>query len=514
MSIYCTGKNGKSYTLNEPYIAKGGEGAIYEIEGSSSMVAKLYFDGKGKYDREKEDKLLTMIQSRLPQNAMAQVTWPIDILYDKGKFVGYVMRKVISGEALNVIYSDKYRGKLSLDKRIIIAKNLCVAVDAVHSIDQVIGDFNPNNILVVPETCNIVLVDTDSYHITNKQSGKVYRCVVGLPQYVAKELQLKMSKGSYIYANVPIPSFTRETDLFALAVHIFAILMNGCHPFACAEELGTLSDSINMGTPQQSSVAIPQPNENICDGFFPFAQHRAGVTVPYYAPSYDMLTLDMKNMFAKAFIDGDVDPIKRPSAEEWFNALEKMEKHLIRCENNHVYCDHSPKCPWCELEVRLGLRANSLQKQSYVTKINPVVGNVEPPEPDWEKVPTWGKISTFWIVTLLLGGTILAGIYFFTSPHWYMNSSLSGGYVENNASHGIDIFGQIFTFIGGISGLLMYNSKTRPGVEGYTVEHYLFSLGSCVLGIIAGLLVSAVLGIIFPIVFIGGILFFLIAMGG
>lgn len=93
MSIYCAGKNGKSYTLNEPYIAKGGEGAIYEIEESSNMVAKLYFDGKGKYDSEKEDKLLTMIQSGLPQNTMAQVTWPIDILYDKGKFVGYVMEK-------------------------------------------------------------------------------------------------------------------------------------------------------------------------------------------------------------------------------------------------------------------------------------------------------------------------------------------------------------------------------------------------------------------------------------
>lgn len=193
------GKNGVIYKIKKPFIGKGGEGAIYEIEGYSNMVAKLYFDGKGKYDREKENKLLTMIQSRLPQEAMDQVTWPIDILYDNGKFVGYVMRRIISGEALNVIYSDKYKGKLSLDKRIIIAKNLCAAVDAVHSIDQVIGDFNPNNILVVPATCNIILVDTDSYHITNKQSGKVYRCVVGLPQYVAKELQLKMSKGSYIY---------------------------------------------------------------------------------------------------------------------------------------------------------------------------------------------------------------------------------------------------------------------------------------------------------------------------
>lgn len=513
MSIYCASKNGRPYILKEPYIAKGGEGAIYEIEGYSNMVAKLYFDGKGKYDGEKENKLLTMIQSRLPQEAMDQVTWPIDVLYDNGKFVGYVMRRIISGEALNVIYSDKYKGKLSLDKRIIIAKNLCAAVDAVHSIDQVIGDFNPNNILVVPETGNIILVDTDSYHITNKQSGEVYRCVVGLPQYVAKELQLKMSKGSYIYADVPLPSFTRETDLFALAVHIFAILMNGCHPFACAEEVGTLGSSINMGALQQSSVAIPQPNENICEGFFPFAQYRTGVTVPYYAPSYDMLTLDMRNMFTKAFIDGDVNPMKRPSAEEWFKALERMEKHLIRCENDHVYCDHSQKCPWCDLEVRLGQRANFLQKQSYVKKINPAVNNITPPEPNWEKVPTWGKASTFWIVTLLAGAAILAGIYFFTSPSW-MHYGGNSGFVASNASTGVGVFGQIFVFIGGIVGLFTYNSKATPGVEGYTAEHYFFSIGSCILGSILGLIASVVLGIVFPIAVIGGMLFCFISAGG
>ena len=513
MSIYCTSKNGKQYALKEPYIGKGGEGAVYEIEGHADMVAKLYFDGKGKNDHEKEEKLFTMIQSSLPKEAFDQVAWPFDILYNNGNFVGYVMRKVTSGEGLNTIYSDKYKLKLSLDKRIIIAKNLCAAVDAVHGVNQVIGDFNPNNILVVPSNCNIILVDTDSYHITNSRNGKVYRCIVGLPQYVAKELQIKMSRGSYTYANIPFPSFTEKTDLFALAVHIFAILMNGCHPFACAEGTGTLgSGNINMATSQQSSVVMPQPNENICEGFFPFAQKRSGITIPCYAPRYDMLTKNVRNMFAKAFIDGDVNPGKRPSAEEWYHALEEMEKHLVRCGQNHVYCDHSNECPWCELDVRLGMQSTLLKNQSYVNKINPAVNSVIPPEPDWDQVSTWGKRSTFWIVTLLMAVVVLAGTYFFTSPSWLHFNS--GNYIESNGSTGIGVFGQLFVFIGGVAGVFMYNTKAQTGLEGYTAENYFLSVGSCILGCVLGLVASAVLGIVFPIVVIGGILLCLISTIG
>lgn len=34
--------------------------------------------------------------------------------------------------------------------------------------------------------------------------------------------------------NAALPTYTENTDNFALAIHIFALLMNGCHPFACA----------------------------------------------------------------------------------------------------------------------------------------------------------------------------------------------------------------------------------------------------------------------------------------
>lgn len=166
---------------------------------------------------------------------MQQITWPTDVVYQNGKFAGYVMPKLSGAKELNVMYSDKYQYTLS--EKITIAKNLCAALNSVHEAGQVCGDLNPKNIGVDPNEAKVTLLDTDSYHITDG-NAKVYRCEVGMPEYLACEVQGKIKNGNTL-ANAQLPTFSKETDLFALAVHIFALLMNGCHPFACAVNNGS-----------------------------------------------------------------------------------------------------------------------------------------------------------------------------------------------------------------------------------------------------------------------------------
>lgn len=351
------GRSGKTYVINEPAMASGGEGSIYSIQGYEKLVLKVF-----KQDRRtnaREEKLIKMVQYQLNEEQLKQIAWPQDIVYDETGFVGYVMPRLEENRNLNVVYSGQ-SNKLDLRHRMLIAYNLCAAVDTVHSLGQVCGDLNPQNICVnlnleSESALQVTLVDTDSYHIAD--GDKTYRCEVGLANYLAPEIQKKMEKGQDL-RRAALPTYTRETDLFAIAVYVFALLMNGCHPFACAKQASNGYENTMgaMDDTEQESVVLPQPIENIRDGFFPFRQKRKGVTYPLYAPDFASLPVDIQNLFARAFIDGYYDPTKRPSAEEWIGVLKKCQSplHYERCVKGHYYLkDNSLTCPYCEAHVRM-----------------------------------------------------------------------------------------------------------------------------------------------------------------
>jgi hypothetical protein len=274
----------------------------------------------------------------------------VDIVRENGQFAGYVMPALHNTEDLNVIYSDKY--KLKLEDRITIAMNLCVPVDGLHQLGQYVGDGNPENICIDPKNLTVTLVDTDSYTVTDRTSGRIYPCVVGLGPYLAPEIQAAM-KQNHGLNNVPADTFNEYTDRFWLAVHIFALLMNGTHPFAVRQGSQTNMPHMSAG---QSSVNLPQPNENICRGFFPHTMHQAGLDIPVYCPRFDYLPVSVQNLFIRAFVDGHSNPSVRPSAREWFAELGHMKASLVsgtHCrKHQHQYPSSAGFCPWCELGTR------------------------------------------------------------------------------------------------------------------------------------------------------------------
>lgn len=343
------GKSGKTYTAVEPPLGKGGEGTVYEVEGMPGYVLKIY--ASEKRNEERLHKLTAMLASPLPDDAISQVTWPVDIVSENRAFMGYVMPKAAGGEELEVIYSDKYNKKFTYYQKISIAKNLCAALNSVHSAGQVCGDLNPNNIVVDPKTGLVTLIDTDSYHITDPATGKIYRCTVGMPDYLPPELQKKM-KGGMTLVNAPLPTFTKEADLFGLATHIFRLLMNGALPFSCAVDSTTAMS--------QGSVTAPQPIDNIANNFFPYFDKRPGIVIPPYAPPFNILPADLQRLFLRAFKSGHSDPKARPTPIEWFGALGALEKHLKQCDNhnNHYYPDNLSHCPWCEIDMRFAKTLN------------------------------------------------------------------------------------------------------------------------------------------------------------
>ncbi|MBR1741632.1 MAG: hypothetical protein IJ733_07125, partial [Lachnospiraceae bacterium] len=222
----------------------------------------------------------------------------------------------------------------------------------------------------------VTLVDTDSYHFTAK--GKTYRCEVGRGEYIAPELQKKMNR-TMTLRNVPLPSYTRETDLFALAVHIFQLLMNGCHPFACAREINPSISNIRQMLPggYEDSVVAPQPVENIKEGFCVFYETRPGIIPPLYAPKFETLPITIRNLFIRTFRDGYMESKKRASAIEWVNALGEAWNHITRCKKkmNHFYFNHLHKCPLCNMfaqPVELKSRPEPRPEPKTVPEIVPL----------------------------------------------------------------------------------------------------------------------------------------------
>ncbi len=348
--------NGAIYKIKEERMARGGEGSIHEIENMPNFVAKIF--RKNKRSSAREEKIGKMVLNKAPEGVLRCVAWPLDVLYDENGFAGYVMKRVKCSASLSELYSDS---KYDLLVRTYAAYNLCAAIEEIHNMGQVCGDLNPRNICINldqkdRDVYKVTLVDTDSYHFIADES--VYRCEVGLAEYLAPELQQKIS-GEVTLKNAPLPTFTRETDLFALAVHVFCLLMNGSHPFACAKKtesfLNTMEQMTGAETPE--SVVAPQPIENIKSGFFPFYIRRMNVDIPAYAPEFESLEPTLQELFVQTFVEGYKNPKRRVQADKWIAVLgtviEKFNEKTVRCPEEHIYFKHMTECPFCEVQKKM-----------------------------------------------------------------------------------------------------------------------------------------------------------------
>lgn len=351
------GRNHKIYDLGQR-LGGGGEGEIYDIVGNPSLVAKIYFNskfnpvpGNSNPRRNLKEKIETMLEQPVQPyvNGVLTVAWPQDLLLNQqGQFVGYVMPRVKSTHHIFAASRERERMQLyphyTWKTSIAIAYNLSLAVKIIHQSNAVVGDMNPNNIMI-DEHGHVTIIDTDSFNITNKKTGKVYKCSVGISEMLAPELQGK---------NLADPGsvFNEKTDDFSLAIHICTLLMNNCHPFGCT--------SFNIS---QSSTSTNPVVYNISKGNCPYVTNAKGKASDD-SPDVKMLPKDIRDLFDRAFNYTSSTSIKpstiskRPSAREWQNALGKLLKSNMKtCKKLypevHVYPASYHKCPWCAIKSKV-----------------------------------------------------------------------------------------------------------------------------------------------------------------
>jgi len=342
-----TGINRTTYRLDPTPIGSGGEGDIYSVLGMD-YVAKIYKTGA--LSRELEEKLKIMIEHPPNASVLSQVAWPLDMAYDaSSQCCGFIMPKLSINAELGEIYKYPSTLPISAQQKINIAQNICVVISEVHRAGYVFGDFNPRNIGLDINTGLVSFLDTDTYHVIDPIKRSTYRCNVCAPGYAAPELLEKCSDyvasnpsaSKNAYAQTPLPTFTQETDNFALAIHIFKLLMNGYTPFGGIIETASVSQS----SPGVGDAAVRR--DSYC--FKPGFKHQSAAILPLEA-----LSQEIADLFTRAFIIGKINPHQRPSAAEWHGALVRYEQSLVTCSQNHLhqYDTKNDMCPLCEADMR------------------------------------------------------------------------------------------------------------------------------------------------------------------
>jgi DNA-binding helix-hairpin-helix protein with protein kinase domain len=337
-------------------LARAGEGTVYDVVGRPDWAAKVFHPTLNDLGN-KLGKVSSMIRSSpagaVQPNGFAVLTWPLHTLSDDRGLIGYVMPRIDTATSVEIHTMSNPSNRrepppntpqwithATWGHLVNVAANLCLAVEVVHRVDAVIGDFQERNILV-SDTTEVTLVDCDSMQFTDPD-GNQFLCRVGRPEFTAPEL-----------AGVDLGTHARDrqSDLFALAIHIHQLLMGGNHPF----NRGSWT-----GPGEQPDAIVLAASGHWAGG--PASLLR---THPL-APPVTFLPGEIQQLFSRAFTAGAHDPAVRPTAHEWRAALQRIR--LRSCpRGEHQVPVSCVQCPWCVIEDERASRRQRLGDGRNVT---------------------------------------------------------------------------------------------------------------------------------------------------
>lgn len=292
-------QNGTGITLGKR-ISGGAEGDIYPVEQFPEKVVKIYKPDK--IDLKTYQKLRAMIAKRLHKEG---ICFPIDILTDKKKqFVGYMMPKADGKPLMLSAFASQQVWKLNkVNYNRINVINWCKDVldkfEYLHQNDILMGDVNPNNILMNLQTQKFYFVDTDSFQVDD------YLCPTYMEEYLAPELTPK---------TIHDKKRSLQAEYYAIAVFLFCMLIHGKRPY-------DQTDSDLSYHDQKVKGAFPYPNGDKSQGNAPGGPFR-------YMWSH--LPTGFKKSFWNIFSNEGQNFKKRqrPSPREWIRDFNEYGKKL------------------------------------------------------------------------------------------------------------------------------------------------------------------------------------------
>lgn len=232
-----------------------------------------------------------------------------------------------------------------------VSLKLARALRRIHAAGLAHSDLSYRNVLLAPTHGEVCIIDIDGLVVP----GKYPPDVVGTPDFIAPEVVAT----SHLSRDDParhLPSI--NTDRHALAVMVYTLLLLR-HPLrgkkVHAQE-AVDDERLSMGE-KALFVEHPSDDSNRIDpsaakpselpwkdtGQLPYT-----ITGPY-----------LSELFERAFVAGLHDPGKRPTADEWENALIRTVDLIQPCQNPEcaqkwfVFDNTTaPCCPFCKTPYR------------------------------------------------------------------------------------------------------------------------------------------------------------------
>jgi hypothetical protein len=273
-----------------PANATGGEGGVQVVTVRGQKLAIKIFREPHKYHRrERVEAWIARPGSLLPRHD-GSTAWslPLELVLDpNGDFLGYVMLAAETPGDLVDFIDRSSPHRWPLRRALIFASEVLGAYSKLesHPFRTIICDCSVSNVLVDSKG-RPVIIDNDSHQITKFVHGRptVLPSPAHRKEYLPREIH-----------GMDLSTFERNGTHhnFGIAVLLFQILLGNIHPFMC--------------------IPGGHAPARIQQGAFPY------VARARYAPptggldEWNRLPAGLQGVLVAAFVDGHVDPKRRPS---------------------------------------------------------------------------------------------------------------------------------------------------------------------------------------------------------
>lgn len=311
-------------TRNLTKVGSGGEGSVYLLrhEGNSYAIKRYHHPTV-----ERFEKLEAAIAAQ-PKNAVyvhgsnivVQMAWPIGIVKENGKALGFAMPYVSSDDTMELDFfispvlakDQRHLEKPNLAMRLQIAQNLCSVVNALHEAGHYFIDFKPQNVKVYPRSLHVCLIDCDSYSISH--DGQRYPATAYSPQFinpVALVNDLHPSK------------LGEEQDNWAIAVALFMLLNYDLHPY---------------DGKAKPSIYVTAVDDFVRMGLYAYGWAQNPLVSPKPRSVHSLWPSEIRALFDRAF----TDPSRSPSMNEWVDCIQVIlqNKRIAKCDAYPKFVDH------------------------------------------------------------------------------------------------------------------------------------------------------------------------------
>lgn len=212
--------------------ALGGQGIVLGVD-QEGMVAKLYSAYTPDQLAKTEKKLSAMAPHWPREWRHDHICKPEKLLYNtQGAFVGFLMHRVPEGHMdladFFSLISNTNQDEIMKDwtrlKLVQVTISIAVLLQLLHENGFLMGDMNPNNILISSEDAtDVYFVDCDSYQFSSYPAG------VGTDDYIPPHIWKECGSSKKIDYSDIMRTTDDENYIFALLA--FQILFCGSSPF-------------------------------------------------------------------------------------------------------------------------------------------------------------------------------------------------------------------------------------------------------------------------------------------